>query len=168
MLPFDELSREELIKIIEIHAKSWLAHDGCWFLAAEEKLGMETAIELDKKSWERFTVVEARRIMEAFEIPSNGGLPALAEALKYRLYATVNEQEIEMPSPEKLIFTMKECRVQSARRRKNLPDFPCKPVGIAEYTGFARTIDPNIKTRCLYCPPDRHDQEFYCQWEFTI
>ncbi len=68
MLPFDELSREELIRIIEIHAKNWLAHDGCWFLAAEEKLGMEAAIELDKKSWERFTVVEARRIMEAFEI----------------------------------------------------------------------------------------------------
>ncbi len=168
MLPFDELSREELIRIIEIHAKSWLAHDGCWFLAAEEKLGMETAIELDKKSWERFTVVEASRIMEAFEIPAAGGLPALAEALKYRLYATVNDQDIKLPSPEKLIFTMKKCRVQSARRRKNLPDFPCKPVGIVEYTGFARTVDPRIKTRCIHCPPDRHDKDLYCQWEFTI
>lgn len=28
------LSREELLKLIEVYAKNWLAHDGCWFLAA--------------------------------------------------------------------------------------------------------------------------------------
>jgi hypothetical protein len=63
---------------------------------------------------------------------------------------------------------MENCRVQAARKRKNLPDFPCKPVGILEYTYFAKTIDPRIETRCISCPPDPHPEEYYCSWEFRI
>ncbi len=168
MPSFDDWSREDLIKLIEIHAKNWLAHDGCWFLAAEKTHGLEAAIRLDELSWEKFTVVEARRIMETFSIQEGGGLDSLARALEYRLYATINVQEIERPSPDKLIFTMVDCRVQTARRRKKLADFPCKSVGIIEYSGFARTIDPRIETRCLHCPPDEGDKSIGCRWEFTL
>ncbi|MCG2769578.1 MAG: DUF6125 family protein [Anaerolineae bacterium] len=40
------LSRPELLKLVQAYAQSWLAHDGCWFLAAEEKYGIDTAMEL--------------------------------------------------------------------------------------------------------------------------
>ncbi len=163
------LSRQDLFKLLDIHAKSWLAHDGCWFLAAEEKYGIDTAIALDTRSWELFSPAEARRIMKAFEIPENGGLDALEKAFGYRLYATVNPQAIERPDNHTLIYKMVQCRVQTSRRRKNLPDFPCKSVGIVEYSKFAETIDPRIKTRCLQCPPDSTDNSGHiCAWEFTI
>ena len=168
MPDFEKMTKEELIKIIKAHGKNWLAHDGCWFLAAEEKYGMDVAIELDAKSWERFTVVEANRIMASFEVEKDGGLDALEKALRYRLYATVNVQRAERLSPDKLIFTMEKCRVQSARRRKGLDDFPCKSVGVVEYSGFASTIDSRIKTKCICCPPDEPRDDMYCQWEFTI
>ncbi len=164
-----EMSREELLTLVDAHAKSWLAHDGCWFLAAEEKYGLDVAMELDTKSWERFSPAEAKRIMKAFNIPQGGGLDSLAQAFKYRLYATVNPQSIERPSEDRLIYKMTECRVQSARKRKGLADFPCKPVGIVEYSKFAETIDERIKTRCLQCPPDDTENTgCICAWEFTI
>lgn len=163
------LSREQLFALIDVHAKSWLAHDGCWFLAAEEKYGLETAIALDTQSWERFSPAEARRIMKAFGISAGGGLDALEKALGYRLYATVNPQAIERPNAGRLIYKMVECRVQDARHRKGLPDFPCKPVGLVEHSKFAETIDPTIKTRCLQCPPDRTEGTgCVCAWEFTM
>ena len=163
------LSREELLTLIDVHAKSWLAHDGCWFLAAEEQYGLEAAIALDTKSWERFSGAEAKRIMKAFNIPENGGLDALQKALGYRLYATVNRDAVERPDESRLIYKMIDCRVQQARRRKGLPDFPCKSVGIAEYSKFAETIDPRIKTRCIQCPPDATEESDHtCAWEFTI
>ncbi len=56
-----DLSREELLRLVEIYAKTWLAHDGCWFFAVEEKHGIEQAIELDTRSWACFSPVEARR-----------------------------------------------------------------------------------------------------------
>jgi len=163
----EERSHEDLLKLIRVYAKNWLAHDGCWFLAAEEKYGMEAAVALDAKSWERFAVAEAKRIMKEFEIPPHGGLPALAKALSFRLYATINSQEIEWVNERKMIFRMLECRVQMTRHQKNLPDFPCKSVGLVEFSQFAKTIDPRIQTKCLACPPDPVG-DFYCGWEFII
>ncbi len=164
-----DLSRDELLTLIDVYAKNWLALDGCWFLAAEEKYGLETAMELDARCWERFSPAEAKRIMQAFDIPASGGLDALERALKYRLYAAVNTQQIERVDPTTLVYRMLDCRVQAARQRKGLADFPCKSVGIVEYSKFAETIDPRIKTRCLQCPPDKVDNSACaCAWQFTI
>jgi hypothetical protein len=161
-------AKEELIDLLEIAAKDWLAHDGLWFLAAEERFDMETAIELDRKAWERFTVIEAKRILRFLGIEPGNGIPALKKALQYRLYARVNEQEIIDVDERTFVFRMNECRVQAARQRKGLPDFPCKPVGLVEYGNFAAVIDPRFQTRCIACPPDPHPEDYFCAWEFRL
>lgn len=166
MLDFRDWSRDDLLLLLDVYAKNWLAHDGCWFLAAEEMYGLATAIELDRKSWERFAPAEARRIMQAFGITA-GGLASLEKALGYRLYAMINKQSSRWTLDGALEFRMNECRVQATRRRKGLPDFPCKPVGIVEFSGFAAAIDPRIRTECVACPPDPVG-EAYCTWRFTI
>ncbi len=161
------LPREKLLKLVEVFAKNWLAHDGCWFLSVEETHGMETAMDLDRKSWKKFAVAEASRIKREFNISDNGGLKALEKAFNYRLYAAINKQQIEWIDDKTLIFKMIECRVQKARDSKGLPHFPCKSVGIVEFTNFAKTIDPKIKTEVISCPPDPVG-DFYCGWKFTI
>ena len=163
---FEDLSREELLRLAEVYAKNWLAHDGCWFLAAEQALGMETAIDLDTRAWACFSPVEARRIMQAFDIQPGGGLAALEQALGFRLYAAVNRQAAERAG-DALRFRMVECRVQQARQRKGLAPFPCKPVGLIEYAEFARAVDPRIETACVHAPPDAVTDGF-CEWEFRL
>ena len=162
------LSKEQLIDYIRDISKNWLAIDGTWFQAVEKRFGIEEAIKCDADSWNIFSIVEAKRIMKRFEIPENGGIPALVKAIKFRVYANINIQEIDEISENRCVFRMKDCRVQSARNRKGLPDFPCKKVGIVEYTIFASTIDPRIKTKCICCPPDVHPKDYWCAWEFTI
>lgn len=162
------LPKEQLVGMLEDAAKNWLAHDGLWFLAVERACGMETAIRCDAEAWEQFSAIEAQRILQRHSIPSGGGLEALEVALGYRLYAYLNVQEILRPDERTLIFRMNDCRVQAARKRKGLPDFPCKPVGLVEYSAFARAVDPRIRTRCIACPPDPHPDEFWCAWEFTL
>jgi hypothetical protein len=168
MNAFETMDREELLRALEMFAKNWLAHDGCWFLAAEERFGTDTAIELDARSWARFAAAEARRIMATFDIPPGGGLPALEKALSLRLYSVVNEQRVQWSDDrQRLRFFMDRCRVQEARQRKALPEFPCKTVGIVEFETFASTVDPRIQTTCLHCPPDAPEGK-YCGWEFTM
>lgn len=167
-MALEDFSKEQLIEMLSDAAKLWLAHDGLWFQAVEQHHGMEHAIQLDAEAWERFTVIEAKRIMQRHDIAPGGGLAALAKALSYRLYAHINQQEIVEQDDRHLVFRMNKCRVQAARQRKGLPDFPCKSVGIIEYSGFAATIDPRIKTRCLYCPPDKHPANASCAWEFFL
>lgn len=163
-----ELTREQLLSMLDDSAKLWLAMDGLWFQAVERDAGMDKAIELDKIMWEQFSVIEAKRIMQRHQIGEGGGLAALKKALQFRQYAYINIQETIEDGENKLIFRMNDCRVQSARKRRGLDAFPCKSVGIVEYNQFARTIDPRIETKCIACPPDEHPPEFYCGWEFTI
>ncbi|MFZ2054995.1 MAG: DUF6125 family protein [Candidatus Aminicenantales bacterium] len=164
----NDFSKEELIEILRDAAVNWLAHDGLWFRAVEDTFGLEAAMELDKKAWEKFTVLEAKRIMKRLGLPEGGGIPALLQALKLRLYARINIQETSEVSASRCLFRMRSCRVQEARERQGLASFPCKPIGIVEYGGFARTIDPRIETRCLFCPPDPKTPDAWCSWEFTI
>ena len=162
------LTNEKLIDYIEDLSKNWLAHDGLWFQEVEKEFGIKKAIELDANAWKIFSSIEAKRIMNRFDIPKNGGIAALVEALNYRLYSNINIQETIEITENRCVFRMNDCRVQSARKRKNLLDFPCKTVGLVEYEVFAQNIDPRIKTRCISCPPDPHPDNYYCAWEFII
>ena len=165
---FDDLSREELLKIIDMYAKAWQAMDGAYFLSLEKEYGMDVAIQMDKDAWRIFSPIEAKRIKKEMGIEENGGLKALEKALDYRVYAALNVQSTEWKDDNTLIFTMNSCRVQVARNRKGLPDFPCKQVGLIEYEEFAKAIDPRIKSQCIFCPPDEHPENAYCRWEFTM
>lgn len=168
MSAYDDMSRDELLASLRMFAANWLAHDGCWFLAAEERFGIDSAIDLDERSWARFAVTEARRIMSTFNIAPGGGLPALERALGLRMYALINDQRAEWSADSRCLrFVMDRCKVQETRRKKGLPDFPCKSVGIIEFTTFAQTVDPRIKTRCNHCPPDAPEGK-YCSWEFVL
>jgi hypothetical protein len=168
MMDVSKLSRVELENLLVDFAKRWLAHDGLWFQQVEKYHGIDEAIKLDAGAWQHFTVIEARRIMEFLSLEEGGGMEALKKALQYRLYSFINTQEIIEKDAKTIIFKMNDCRVQSARRRKKLPAFPCRPVGLVEYSGFALTIDPRIHTKCLYCPPDKHPEDSYCAWEFSL
>ena len=163
----DDLSRQELLELVRNFAKNWLAHDGLWFQAVERAHDLEHAIELDVEVWRRFSAIEAGRIKTFLRLPERPGLEGLRAALEYRFYAVLNRQTSRLEDGV-LRFYMNDCRVQSARKRRGLPDFPCKPVGLVEYTGFARTIDQRIETRCICCPPDDHPADHYCAWEFTL
>ncbi|OEF99713.1 hypothetical protein BHF71_07755 [Vulcanibacillus modesticaldus] len=167
-MEISDLSREELLKLVEDFGKRWLAHDGLWFQAIERSHGMDEAIEKDIEAWERFTEIEAKRIKKFLRLPESGGLEALEKALNFRLYAVINKQEMIREDKNTLVFRMNECRVQEARKRKKMPLFPCKPVGIVEYSGFAKTIDSRIQTEVISCPPDETDENYYCAWKFTL
>ena len=168
MNPYETMDRDELLRALKMFAANWLAHDGCWFLGAEDRFGLDVAIDLDRRAWARFAEAEARRIERTFGVPPGGGLESLERALGLRMYSLLNEQHAEwLDDGRRLRFTMDVCRVQETRRRKGLADFPCRTVGEVEFSTFARTVDPRIRTRCLHCPPDASEGR-YCAWEFSV
>ena len=84
------------------------------------------------------------------------------------MYANINVQSIVDEGPNSFVFQMNDCRVQAARKRKGLDDYPCKSGGLVEYTYFARAVDDRIETECIGCPPDAHPEEWYCAWRFSL
>lgn len=160
-------SKEELIRLIEIYSKNWLAMDVVWFQSVERKYGMDEAMYHDAEAWKRFTITEAARIKEFLGLEEQAGLAGLAKALSLRFYANINEDKTEIEG-NTLLYTSVNCRVQRARERKGMPFHPCKSVGLIEYSGFAKVIDRRITCECVSCYPDITDVSCCCKWKFTI
>jgi len=163
-----DLPQDSLNALKESVALNWLAGDGVWFQAVEFSRGMFDAKRCNDSCWSRFSPFEAWSVKRFLDLPENPGLEGLKKALAFRLYATINRQSILDETPTSFIFQMNECRVQSARKRKGLDDYPCKSGGMAEYPTFAESIDPGIKTECIGCPPDGHPEEWFCAWRFYL
>jgi hypothetical protein len=163
----EALGKEELLKLIDIYAKNWLAMDGVWFQSIEGKCGMEEAVEHDENAWRSFTVIEAKRIKTFLNLPERAGLEGLEQALAFRFYANINRDEI-IVQDNVLIYRTLDCRVQNARKRKGMEFHPCKSVGIIEYTYFAKTIDDRFSCEAISCYPDITDATCNCAWKFTL
>ena len=166
--PLLDLPEDALKTLKESVAVNWLANDGVWFQAVEFSKGMFDAKRCNDSCWSQFSPFEAWSIRRLLDLPESPGLDGLKKALRFRLYATINKQSITDETPNSFVFQMNDCRVQSARKRKGLDDYPCKSGGMAEYPSFAEAIDPRIKTECIGCPPDEHPEGWYCAWRFSI
>lgn len=163
----ENLDNTELLKLIEIYSKNWLAMDGVWFQSIENKFGINEAMEHDKNAWRAFTVIEAKRIKEYLNLSDRAGIEGLKKALTFRLYANINKDEIIINGNE-LIYRTLDCRVQNARSRKGMEFHPCKPVGEIEYSLFAKTIDERFECETLSCYPEVNDVSCNCSWKFTL
>jgi hypothetical protein len=161
------MEKEKLIDLINAMSANWLTNDGVWFRTVEDSHDMYTSKRCNDTCWTRYSPVEASIIKSFLHLPEQSGPDGLEQALKFRVYANINEQTIER-SGDALILRMVRCLVQKTRRSQGLPDYPCKSAGIAEFETFARTIDSRITTECICCPPDEHPREWVCAWRFHI
>ncbi|QGT99725.1 hypothetical protein SYNTR_1132 [Candidatus Syntrophocurvum alkaliphilum] len=166
--PLLEMPREKLIELIDALGVNWLANDGVWFQSVEFSTDMYDAKRCNDTCWTRFSPFEAWSIKRFLNLPEKAGIEGLKQALQFRLYSRVNVQSIIDESENAIVFQMNDCRVQSARKRQGLDDYPCKSAGVVEYTNFAKQVDSRIKTECIGCPPDEHPDEWFCAWRFTL
>ena len=161
------MEKGKLISLVNAMSANWLTNDGVWFRTVEDNHDMYTSKRCNDTCWTRYSPVEASIIKSFLHLPEQSGLNGLEQALKFRLYANINEQTIER-SGDEITLRMVRCLVQKTRRSQGLPDYPCKSAGIAEFETFARTIDSRITTQCICCPPDKHPKEWVCAWRFHI
>ena len=71
-----QLSKEELIGLIEEYAKLYTTLDGLWFVLVEKNFGHDMATTLDVEVWESLAPVESKRITSARKI-TKGGIEAI-------------------------------------------------------------------------------------------
>ncbi len=163
-----DLDDSMMNKVMDTVAKNWLANDGVWFQSIEFDQGMNDAKRCNDSCWAQFSPYEARAIKKFLGLKDTPGLDGLKQALGFRMYSLINTQSIVDEGKNSFVFQMNECRVQVARQRKNLDDYPCKSAGLVEYEYFARAVDPRINTECIGCPPDDHPEEWFCAWRFSV
>jgi hypothetical protein len=150
-----------------MHLRNMWAVDGLYYLFIEEKWGTEEATEIDRKVWEVMGKIEARKIKELFNIEGND-IVSVMKALSYSGWSMdLEDKEIEIQENKGIVRNIR-CRVQNTRLSKGLSEFGCKPVRWGFLKSFAKEFNPNIKVECVVCPPDKHTQDLWCEWEFNL
>ena len=162
-----DIPREKIPDFIFMHLRNMWSIDGLYFLGIEEKYGTKVATEIDKDVWKIMGKIEARRLKILFDIKDNN-LSSLVKCLKLSGWALDLEDKEIIKKDNRVIISNSVCRIQNTRIQKNLSEFPCKKVRWGFLKSFAKEINPNIEVVCKSCPPDKHDDNIWCEWEFIL
>jgi len=159
------LPKPKLIELLLIQARNMFRVDGLYFLAIEEKFGAEKAIEIDEHCWRTMGAIEAREIKKLLG-KSRFAIADVMEALRFTGWSLDQRDKEIQVDDEKGIFRVVHCRTQLTRMRKGLSEFACKRVRHGYLEAFASELSPEIEVICKMCPPDRHSENSWCEWEF--
>ncbi len=150
-----------------MHLRDMWAVDGLYYLGIEEKFSTEAATEIDRGVWKVMGKIEARRIKKLFEI-NGDDIESMIKALRYSGWALdLEDKEIVVEKNRAIVRNIK-CRVQNTRISKGLSEFGCKPVRHGFLQSFAKEFNPKIEVNCNVCPPDKHPEDLWCEWEFIL
>lgn len=158
------LPEEKLIDLLFMHIRNIFRVDGLYFLGIEKKFGTEVATEIDRSCWKAMAAIEAHEIGR-FLGRSQFPIPDIMEALQLTSWSlNQSHKEVEV-NQAKGVFRVVSCDTQLTRRRKGLSEFPCKQVRYEYLKVFAQELNPQVDVLCHVCPPDRHSEELWCEWE---
>jgi hypothetical protein len=163
----EKIPKEKLADFVFMHLRNMWAVDGFYYLFIEEKYGTEVATDIDRKVWEVMGKIEARKIRNLFDIKDKD-IPSLMKALSFSGWSMDLEDKEIIVEKNKAILRNVKCRVQNTRLSKGLKEFGCKPVRFGFLKSFAKEFNPDIVVTCKVCPPDKHPDDLWCEWEFTL
>ncbi|HVP41705.1 MAG TPA: DUF6125 family protein [Candidatus Krumholzibacteriaceae bacterium] len=161
-----KLSKEKLFELFFQQIRNLWRVDGLYFLGIEERFGTDAATLIDATCWRTMGKLEARELKVLLGVKEST-IPALIETLKHTSWALYQTGKGTKVTEEKAVFRITDCRTQKARIEKGLDEFPCKLVRFDYLKSFAEAFNSNIKVTCKTCPPDKHTEKCWCEWEFT-
>lgn len=167
-IDLENLPRETLIELCRMYSRNWQTLDGLWFGNVEAEFGLNTAVKLDLKNWEKQAMLEAKRIKKVMSL-DKGGLSSVLTVLSLMSWQLTSPLfEIEFEGPDRIVFNYSRCAVQEGRAKLHKPQFPCKTMKLTLLSSIAGVVEPKAKVNCLSCPPDPHNPGYWCKWELTF
>ncbi len=157
-----EIDREA---IDELRCGALRAIDGLWFLAAEDRLGFEGALELDLEVWRRYGVVMLKRACGLLGIELGASpspdMKTVCRLLEVLCAVDGSECESETSADESL-FTVKRCTWrESLERAGRAEEVPCELVDNDAFAAWLEAVDPSLEMECTHSLP-RGDER--CVW----
>jgi hypothetical protein len=164
----ETMPNSKLLDFFFLQVRNLWRVDGLYFLGIEKKFGVEAAAEIDAGVWEVMAAIEARGLRKLIQTSENPNIPQVIDLLRMSSWALDQPFKTIEISDKKAVLWVKKCRTQETRLNKGLAEFPCKNVRHGYLKNFAKTLNPEVKVNCSFCPPDKHPKDSWCEWEFTL
>ncbi|MFX0018618.1 MAG: DUF6125 family protein [Promethearchaeota archaeon] len=134
-----ELRLEELL---ELTRYAFLRLDGAWFMASVERLGLETATELDVRAWEMFSERLGKKIASTTNLKGDFS-QTLPKLMKIQHNLMNMNSEIEVINKSKIVHRVLDCEVWRMVQKVWPQDaIPCHKVTLASIRGLLKGAFP--------------------------
>ncbi|MFX0177683.1 MAG: DUF6125 family protein [Candidatus Hodarchaeota archaeon] len=133
------LGSEELLELMRY---AFLRLDGAWFMASAEKLGVETATELDIKAWEMFSERIGKKIASITNLEGDFS-QRLPKLMKINHILMNMNSETKVINEKKMIHRVLECEIwKMVQKVWNQEEIPCHKVTLASIKGLLKGAFP--------------------------
>jgi len=169
-LTFRDLSKEFLLKIMEVWQFAWIHMATAFYDITREKYGIDAANEIQLEAWERIGAKVNPRYPKIANIQLNTVVDSL-KALQLPLDNTMGnlyKTQYNMINENHVIITIPQCRslLYYEKQAPEMIDWFCH---VLERKAMEKyLINPKIKVTPLKLPPRNSPDEISCQWEFKI
>lgn len=162
----ETMDKTELVDLVESLLWQYRVIDAFWFLNVEKQYGLENAESINTTVWNKVGQLAARDIIKRFGIEEKG-LAGFEKAMRYYSWKLMDCFDLEHRDGE-IIATSSNCPAQMGRIKHGLGEYACRDMHFHEFDSFAKEIDPDIVTECVFAPPDPHPQDLFCKWRIYI
>jgi hypothetical protein len=167
MLNLESLTKEELIKRLNLAMDVATAVDGMWFMAVEKENGYDRALEMDIGVWKRYPKVLKKRLIKYYEF-KNKGLEAVQELIESDPMLLPMEFEFIKDGKNTMVFKVNKCPALEAMERIGRKKLTCEPVETVYLEGIAKLCDERIEIKAIKLPPRNSKADGCCEWRFTL
>ena len=156
---------EEDTRLTRLIKSALTAIDGLWFLAVEEKLGFDTAFEIDLNVWKRYGPIITKRIQKAYSIEDNS-LESFLQILKITCSIDGTQFKILKQSPHEILLHITYCPWFENLKRSNREKLVrCDVVDKEIFPGWAQSFNPKIKFEMTKSLPNG---DAVCEWLISL
>ena len=165
----ERLSKAELIELVRLYSKLFLALDGFWYLAVKEIVDDETATACDLWVWDKYSRYEFKNIMPVRNIAAKD-LEAFATAMSFSPWISNLKCKFTLEGKNKLTFTVLECPTLEAIRREGSgrENTFCQQVEPQLFQTIIKSFNPKGKATPIELPPATSTDNICCRWQFSI